>query len=208
MSVNRRPSRSRRTAHAWCTRPMAGCYLRSMSDFEARPIPGTDAAINPVFSPDGQSLAFWSDSALKRIAVSGGAAVTDLPDRFRRRRASTGATTASCSRSRATRHHAGLAEWRYSRRCSSTLAESADGRYGPQLLPDGRTLLFTIAKRTTAATSTGGTTRRSSCSRLRRACARHSSRVEAMGGTSRPATLCTRRAERCSRCRSISRSSR
>ena len=51
-------------------------YLRSMSEFEARAIPGTDTAINPAFSPDGQSLVFWADSALKRIAVSGGTAVT------------------------------------------------------------------------------------------------------------------------------------
>src|SRR5205823_6897938 len=43
-------------------------------------IQGTEsgnAAVNPVFSPDGQSIAFASaDGSLKRIAVSGGAAVT------------------------------------------------------------------------------------------------------------------------------------
>ena len=37
-------------------------YLRSMSDFEATAIPGTAPAINPVFSPDGQSLVFWAES--------------------------------------------------------------------------------------------------------------------------------------------------
>jgi serine/threonine protein kinase len=60
-------------------------HLRSTSDLEARPIPGTDIAqsfvTNPVFSPDGLSVAFYSsgDSALKRIALSGGAAVTICP---------------------------------------------------------------------------------------------------------------------------------
>ena len=37
-------------------------YLRSMSELEARPIPGTETAqgvFNPVFSPDGRSIAFW-----------------------------------------------------------------------------------------------------------------------------------------------------
>ena len=56
-------------------------YYRRMSELEARPITGTEtfqAVLNPVFSPDGRSLAFWagSDRTLKKIAVSGGAAVT------------------------------------------------------------------------------------------------------------------------------------
>ncbi len=53
-----------------------GLFVRSMSDLEARVISGTDPALSPVFSPDGQSLVFWSDSALKRIAIGGGTAVT------------------------------------------------------------------------------------------------------------------------------------
>jgi eukaryotic-like serine/threonine-protein kinase len=53
-------------------------YLRAMSELEARALPGTDGSITPVFSPDGQSLVFFSlpDSALKRIAFSGGVPVT------------------------------------------------------------------------------------------------------------------------------------
>ena len=59
-------------------------YLRQLSELEARPIPGTEtwlAAVHPVFSPDGRSLAFWaaSDRTIKKIAVSGGAAVTLCP---------------------------------------------------------------------------------------------------------------------------------
>ncbi len=63
-------------------------YLRSMSELEASPIPGTESLQSsyPTFSPDGRSVAFHSnrDRTLKRIAVSGGAAVTigedvDLP---------------------------------------------------------------------------------------------------------------------------------
>jgi eukaryotic-like serine/threonine-protein kinase len=55
-------------------------YLRSMSDVEARPIAGTDGEriTSPVFSPDGRSIVFWSggERALKKVAVSGGTAVT------------------------------------------------------------------------------------------------------------------------------------
>jgi eukaryotic-like serine/threonine-protein kinase len=50
-------------------------YLRSMSESEARPIPGSEASLNPAFSPDGQSVVFLStggDSNLKRIPVTGG----------------------------------------------------------------------------------------------------------------------------------------
>jgi len=48
---------------------------------EAEPIAGTDfgsAILNPVFSPDGQMIAFWqiADRTIKRIALVGGAAVT------------------------------------------------------------------------------------------------------------------------------------
>ena len=59
-------------------------YLRSMSEQDAKEIQGTDgyqAVKNPVFSPDGRSVAFHavSDQTLKRIAVTGGAAVTICP---------------------------------------------------------------------------------------------------------------------------------
>ncbi|HYN10301.1 MAG TPA: protein kinase [Vicinamibacterales bacterium] len=56
-------------------------YLRSLSELHAKPISGTEnfqSVTTPAFSPDGQSLAFYaqSDQTLKRIAVTGGAAVT------------------------------------------------------------------------------------------------------------------------------------
>ena len=58
-------------------------YVRSMSELEAKSIPGTEItrAVIPVFSPDGQSIAYWSpvDRTLKRIGVSGGTAVTICP---------------------------------------------------------------------------------------------------------------------------------
>jgi eukaryotic-like serine/threonine-protein kinase len=57
-------------------------YLRSLSEFEAKPIPGTEIPVgqvsSPMFSPDGQSIAYVSGrpASLKRIPVSGGASVT------------------------------------------------------------------------------------------------------------------------------------
>jgi serine/threonine-protein kinase len=59
-------------------------YHRLMSELDARPIPGSEtftAVGNPVFSPDGRSIAFWaaSDLTLKRMAIAGGAAITICP---------------------------------------------------------------------------------------------------------------------------------
>ncbi len=51
-------------------------YLRPMDSLEARPIPGTEGAVNPFFSPDGQWLGFFAGGKLKKVPVSGGAAVT------------------------------------------------------------------------------------------------------------------------------------
>ena len=67
-----------------------------MSELAARPISGTETQTmigGPVFSPDGRSVAYWTSTGersgrptgtLKRIATTGGAAVTigpavDLP---------------------------------------------------------------------------------------------------------------------------------
>ncbi|HET6142542.1 MAG TPA: TIR domain-containing protein, partial [Candidatus Acidoferrales bacterium] len=51
-------------------------YLRPMDSQEARPISGTEGAIEPFFSPDGQWIGFIADGKLKKISVNGGAAVT------------------------------------------------------------------------------------------------------------------------------------
>jgi eukaryotic-like serine/threonine-protein kinase len=54
-------------------------YLRRMADMQSRPIQGTDQTVsNPAMSPDGQWIVFWSaqDSTLKKIPITGGAAVT------------------------------------------------------------------------------------------------------------------------------------
>ena len=50
-------------------------YIRALDEVEARPVPGTEGATDPVFSPDGRSLAFFSEAKLKRIRIEGGGAV-------------------------------------------------------------------------------------------------------------------------------------
>jgi serine/threonine-protein kinase len=55
-----------------------------MNESDAKVIPGSETSngvLNPVFSPDGSSIAFFSndDNTLKRISTNGGAAVTLCP---------------------------------------------------------------------------------------------------------------------------------
>jgi Tol biopolymer transport system component len=120
-------------------------YLRSLSDLEVRPITGVDNAGgtpgNPVFSPDGRSIAYAEGGTIKRIALSGGAAVTvceaDTPagmswngDTIFFGQGSKGIMRVSANGGK-----------------PETVASVKTGElaHGPQLLPDGQTLLFTLA---------------------------------------------------------------
>ena len=47
-------------------------YLRAMSEIDDVPITGTDNAHEPFFSPDGQWIAFFADRKLKKIPIAGG----------------------------------------------------------------------------------------------------------------------------------------
>jgi eukaryotic-like serine/threonine-protein kinase len=126
-------------------------FLRSLSDFQARPIPGTEFKdgfiTNPVFSPDGRTVAFFTsgDFTLRSVPVTGGTPTTicqnpsvifglswqgDLlffgDNRNGVRRVSA---------------RGGVPEW---------VVKVAPDEFpdSPQLLPDGKSLLFSIAKGT------------------------------------------------------------
>ena len=43
-------------------------FLRRRNEGEARAVPGSEGATEPVFSPDGRALAFFAETALKRYA--------------------------------------------------------------------------------------------------------------------------------------------
>lgn len=57
-------------------------HARPLSQFESRPIPGTEGGYNPFFSPDGQFLGFVQGGAIQKVPLDGGpvAEVTVLPD--------------------------------------------------------------------------------------------------------------------------------
>ncbi len=53
----------------------SGLWLRTLDDVEPRKAPGTDSARSPAFSPDGQQIAFWSNGHVKRLALEEGVPV-------------------------------------------------------------------------------------------------------------------------------------
>jgi len=51
-------------------------WLRPLDALEARPIPGTEGAYRPFWSPDSRFVAFIADGKLKKVSVSGGPSQT------------------------------------------------------------------------------------------------------------------------------------
>jgi eukaryotic-like serine/threonine-protein kinase len=50
--------------------------LRELGQLEPRPLSGTEGAEGPFFSPDGQWVAFFADTKLKKVAIGGGPPLT------------------------------------------------------------------------------------------------------------------------------------
>jgi serine/threonine-protein kinase len=51
-------------------------FLRPIDQLDASPIPGTDDAYMPFFSPDGAWVGFFADGKLKKVALAGGPPLT------------------------------------------------------------------------------------------------------------------------------------
>src|SRR5262249_14050115 len=47
-------------------------YVRSLDSFAARPLPGTENASDPFWSPDERFLGFFADGKLKKAPLAGG----------------------------------------------------------------------------------------------------------------------------------------
>jgi serine/threonine-protein kinase len=62
------------------TGPDRQLYVREMGQLRARPLPGTEGARAPFFSPDGEWLAFEAENRIKKVALSGGPPLTIVDD--------------------------------------------------------------------------------------------------------------------------------
>jgi serine/threonine-protein kinase len=54
-------------------------YVRPLDSLESRPLPGTEGALSPFFSPDGRWVAFFAGGMLKKVDVNGGAPLPIAP---------------------------------------------------------------------------------------------------------------------------------
>ncbi len=118
-------------------------YMRAMSDTETRPIPGTNSdPTSPFFSPDGRWIGFHSgtDKALKKIAVTGGAALTLCKADV--------VYGASWAGDQIVFAEPGKGILRVSANGGApeviAAAPEAQATFGPQLLDEGRAVLFTL----------------------------------------------------------------
>jgi len=138
----------RRLAYVGADGSTQRVFVRALDELDFTPMAGTEGATNPVFSPDGSSIAFMADTRLKIVSLLGGAprivtdAVDDLPG------AITWLDDATLVLQRGI--HSGVIRVRTSGGMPELLlAPSSDKRESatvwPQLLPGGERLLFTVA---------------------------------------------------------------
>ena len=116
-------------------------WLRPIDQLDATEISGSDGASSPFFSFDGQSIGFWSSGQLRKVAVTGGAPVTiadvrDDPD---------GPVWGSDNMIRYG-HAGGIMQVSGASGVPEILIaiEEPEAAHGPQMLPDGESLLFTL----------------------------------------------------------------
>ena len=121
-------------------------YLREMDQLEARPIPGTEGGFAPFFSPDGQWVGFFVGTEVKKVSISGGASLT-LCDATQT--PITGAWGPNDTIVYGIAGGTGLFQVSAAGGTPQPLTElDADKGEGdhdwPQILPDGKSMLFTI----------------------------------------------------------------
>ncbi len=119
-------------------------YVRVMDSLEARPIPGTEGASEPFFSPDGQWLGFFAGGKLKKVLVSGGPALT-LGDGFQPRGASLGSQgTIAFAPSWASTIQQ-VSDAGGTPQALTHFAKGENSHRWPEFLPGGRAVLFSAA---------------------------------------------------------------
>jgi serine/threonine-protein kinase len=128
-------------------------YLRAMDQLAATPIQGVAAGATgmPFFSPDGQWIGFWQNGQLKKVAVTGGAPLDlcDVPALF-------GASWTSDGTILFGRGPDGI--WQVSAGGGQpsqriTVDAKKEIAFGPQMLPGGKAVLFTLASQQVGASN-------------------------------------------------------
>ncbi len=120
-------------------------WIRAIESAESRPIPGTEGAQTPIWSPDGLWIGFFADGRLKKVAVDGGQpqTIASVPGFQDASWGSSGVIIFRAEQSPAalSRISASGGEPAPLTRLNEPLGENS--HRGPTFLPDGRRFLFT-----------------------------------------------------------------
>jgi Tol biopolymer transport system component len=117
-------------------------HIRPIDGFEARPLPGTEGAEMPFFSPDGGRIGYRSHGKLRKLSLAGGAPVTIGDATVMVVGASWGPddtivfATAGSGLMKVSAHGG-------SPEPLTTLQQGEQQHWWPQFLPDGKTIVFT-----------------------------------------------------------------
>ena len=129
-----------------------GLYLRSMEALDARLIPGTEGTLGnplryPFFSPDGESVGYFQRGELKRIATNGGAPIVICAAEF------VGSASWEQDETILFGQPEGILRVSVNGGTPELVIPAEEGEQmdSPQLLPDGESVLFSVA------TATGST---------------------------------------------------
>ena len=116
-------------------------FVRRLSETHATSLAGTENAVNPFYSPDGQWVAFFDVTKLKKVAVTGGAVVTitDAPNSRGGAWSEDGTIVFAENRSGLFR----VPSSGGAREPLTTLATGEVTHRFPQILPGGRAVLYT-----------------------------------------------------------------
>ena len=125
-------------------------FLRPLDRLEATPIPGTEGAQNPFFSPDGAWIGYWADREIRRVPTAGGppSTVARLPSDYDGPPRTVGASWGDGD---VIVFATPDAVWRVASSGGTPEAVTKPGEdeYAyklPQMLPGGRAVLFTLQK--------------------------------------------------------------
>ena len=123
-------------------------YVRSLDALTALPIPGTENAGSPFFSPDGNSVAFFAAGKLQRISLDGGPPITICDAPFEPGSSGSwgpdGTIVFWASRSGLSRVSANGGQPESLVRPDPDKGEV--GYENPQILPGGKAVLFTVQR--------------------------------------------------------------
>ena len=117
-------------------------YQRTLDRLEAIPLQGTTGATSPFFSPDGQWIGFFAEGHLRKVPAGGGAAVdiTAVPEHTYGASWAPDDTIVLVWGARSPLY--GVNARGATAQPITTLATGEVGHYHPEVLADGRTVLF------------------------------------------------------------------